>query len=67
MEYKKKLSIKEYFLYMFLALFVFAVWYLGTAFVILDLNILNWEKSTRFMVLANGSITSIGIVINFYK
>lgn len=66
MENKKELSVKEYFLYTVLALCGFAIWYLGTAFVILDLNIINWQESTRFLVLANGLLTSIGIVAVTY-
>ena len=62
MENKKELSLKEYFLYTVLALCGFAIWYLGTAFVILDLNCLNWDASTRFLVLIEGAITAVGIV-----
>jgi hypothetical protein len=62
MENKKELSIKEYFLYTVLALCGFAIWYLGTAFVILDLNIANWQESTRLLVLLEGTLTSICIV-----
>jgi hypothetical protein len=62
MENNKELSVKEYFLYTLLALCGFAIWYLGTAFVILDLNVSNWEESTRFLVLSEGTITSIALV-----
>ena len=62
MKNNKELSVKEYFLYTLLALCGFAIWYLGTAFVILDLNVLNWEESTRLLVLLEGAITSIGLV-----
>ena len=63
MKNNKELSVKEYFLYTLLALCGFAIWYLGTAFVILDLNVSNWEESTRFLVLVEGAITSIGLVV----
>ena len=66
MENKKELSIKEYFLYTVLALCGFAIWYLGTAFVILDLNVVNWQESTRLLVLLEGTLTSIGIVAVTY-
>ena len=62
MENKKELSLKEYFLYTVLALCGFAIWYLGTAFVILDLNVVNWQESTRLLVLLEGTLTSIGLV-----
>lgn len=62
MKNNKELSVKEYFLYTLLALCGFAIWYLGTAFVILDLNVLNWEETTRLLVLLEGTITSIGLV-----
>ena len=62
MENKKELNLKEYFLYMVLALCGFAIWYLGTAFVILDLNVVNWQESTRLLVLLEGTLTSIGLV-----
>ena len=62
MENKKELSLKEYFLYTVLALCGFAIWYLGTAFVILELNCLKWDASTRFLVLTEGTITAVGLV-----
>jgi len=63
MENKKKLNLKEYFLYTLLVLCGFAIWYLGTAFVILELNCLKWDASTRFLVLMQGAITAVGLVI----
>ena len=62
MENKKKLNLKEYFLYTLLVLCGFAIWYLGTAFVILELNCLKWDASTRFLVLIEGAITAVGLV-----
>ena len=55
-------TIKSYALYTVLAVCGFAVWYLGTAFVILDLNIINWQESTRLLVLLEGAITAIGFI-----
>ena len=55
-------TIKSYTLYTVLAVCGFAIWYLGTAFVLLDFNFSNWGESTRFLVLLEGAITSIGIV-----
>jgi hypothetical protein len=66
MENKKELSVKQYFLYTLLALCGFAIWYIGAAFVILDLNIINWQENTRFLVFTNGLLTSIGIVAVTY-
>jgi len=62
MENKKELNLKEYFLYTVLALCGFAIWYLGTAFVTLELNYLRWDASTRFLVLIEGVITAVGLV-----
>ena len=59
---KKELSIKEYFLYTLLALCGFAIWYLGTAFVILDLNPVNWDEATRFLVLSEGLVTAVAFI-----
>ena len=62
MENKKELSVKEYFLYTLLALCGFAIWYFATAFVIMDLNPINWNEATRFLVVTEGLVTAIGIV-----
>ena len=62
MENKKELRIKEYFLYTVLAVCGFAIWYLGTAFVLLELNFTKWEESTRLLVLLEGTLTSVGIL-----
>ena len=56
-------ALTRYTLYTLLALCGFVIWYLGTAFVILDLNVLNWQKSTRFLVLLEGAVTSIGLIV----
>jgi hypothetical protein len=66
MENKKELSVKEYFLYTLLALCGFAIWYIGAAFVTLDLNIINWQGNTRFLVFTNGLLTGVGIVAVTY-
>ena len=58
----KELSIKDYILYTLLALCGFAIWYLGTAFIIMDFNPVNWGEATRFLVVAEGLITAIAIV-----
>mgnify|MGYP001290865309 CR=1 FL=1 len=55
-------TIKSYALYTVLAVCGFAIWYLGTAFVLLDLNFVNWQESTRLLVLLEGTLTSVGIV-----
>lgn len=62
MENKKELSTKEYFLYTLLALCGFAIWYFATAFVIMDLNPVNWSEATRFLFVAEGLVTAIAIV-----
>tara|TARA_R110000851_G_scaffold136391_2_gene272003 strand:- start:149 stop:355 length:207 start_codon:yes stop_codon:yes gene_type:complete len=55
-------TIKSYALYTVLAVCGFAIWYLGTAFVLLDLNFANWGESTRLLVLLEGTFTSVLIV-----
>jgi hypothetical protein len=55
--------IKSYALYTVLGICGFAIWYLGTAFVLLDLNFTNWDEGTRLLVLLEGSVTSIGIIL----
>ena len=62
MENKKELSIKEYFLYTLLVLCGFAIWYFPTAFVIMDLNPINWSESIRFLVVAEGLVTAVSLV-----
>lgn len=62
MENNKELSVKEYFLYTLLALCGFAIWYFTTAFVIMDLNPVNWSEATRFLVVTQGLVTAVGIV-----
>jgi len=59
-------TLKSYALYTLLAVCGFAVWYLGTAFVLLETNFVNWEKSTRLLVMLEGVITSAG-AIAIYK
>lgn len=59
-------TIKSYALYTVLAVCGFAIWYLGTAFVLLDFNLVNWEQSTRLLVLLEGGLTSIGALV-IYK
>lgn len=59
-------TLKSYALYTLLAVSGFAVWYLGTAFVLLEMNFANWEQSTRLLVLLEGAITSFG-AIAIYK
>ena len=58
----EELRIKEYILYTLLALCGFAIWYLGTAFIIMDFNPVNWSEATRFLVVAEGLVTAITIV-----
>jgi hypothetical protein len=55
-------TIKSYALYTVLALCGFAIWYLGAAFVVLDLNIENWEEGTRLLVVLYGAVSSIFFV-----
>jgi hypothetical protein len=59
-------TFKRYAIYTLLALCGFAVWYLGTAFVLLELNFANWEQSTRLLVILEGAVTSVG-AIGVYK
>jgi hypothetical protein len=59
-------TLKSYALYTLLAVCGFAVWYLGTAFVLLEMNFANWEQSTRLLVMLEGAITAVG-AIAIYK
>ena len=59
-------TLKSYALYTLLAVCGFAVWYLGTAFVLLEMNFANWEQSTRLLVMLEGAITSVS-AIAIYK
>ena len=59
-------KLKSYALYTLLAVCGFAVWYLGTAFILLEMNFVNWEQSTRLLVILEGAITSAG-AIAIYK
>lgn len=59
-------TLKSYALYTLLVVCGFAIWYLGTAFVLLDMNFANWEQKTRLLVMLEGAVTSCGIVI-LYK
>ena len=59
-------TIKIYAFYTMLAICGFAIWYLGAAFILLDLNFVNWEEDTRILVLIEGIITGIGFLI-IYK
>ena len=59
-------TIKSYALYTVLAVCGLAIWYLGTAFVKLDFNFVNWKESTRFLALAFGLLTS-GALIAFTR
>ena len=55
-------TLKSYALYTLLAVCGFAIWYLGTAFVVLDLNIANWGEITRLLVVLFGVLTSSSFV-----
>jgi len=59
-------TLKSYALYTLLAVCGFAVWYLGTAFVLLEMNFANWEQSARLFVMIEGVVTAVG-VIAIYK
>lgn len=59
-------TLKSYALYTLLAVCGFAVWYIGTAFVLLEMNFANWEQDARLLVMIEGAITSVG-VIAIYK
>jgi hypothetical protein len=59
-------TLKSYAIYTLLAVCSFAVWYLGTGFVLLEMNFANWEQSTRLLVILEGAITSGG-AIGIYK
>ena len=59
---KKKQNIKDYFLYTSLVLCGFAIWYFATALVIMELNPVNWDEATRFLTVAQGSLTAFGLV-----
>ena len=55
-------TLTRYAFYTLLALCGFAIWYFATAFVIMDLNPVNWSEATRFLVVAEGLVTAVGIV-----
>jgi hypothetical protein len=55
-------TLKSYALYTLLVVCGFAVWYLGNAFVLLEMNFANWEQNIRFLVAIEGAITSIGAI-----
>lgn len=55
-------TLTRYTLYTLLSLFGFAIWYFATAFVIMDLNPVNWSSETRFLVVSEGLVTAILIV-----
>lgn len=59
----KKLGIKVYLLNTLIIVCCFSIWYFGTAFVKMELNPMNWSESSRFLVVAEGFITSIGVAL----
>jgi len=59
-------TLKNSAIYTLLAVCGFAVWYLGTAFVLLEMNFANWEQSIRLLVMLEGAITAFG-AISIYK
>lgn len=59
-------TLKSYASYTLLAVCGFAIWYLGTAFVLLEIDFRNWGQLIRSFVMLEGAITSIG-VIAIYK
>jgi len=59
-------TLKSYALYTLLVVCGFAVWYLGTAFVLLEMNFSNWEQKIRLLVVLEGAVTSCAI-ISLYK
>jgi len=59
-------TLKSYAFYTLLAVCGFAVWYLGTAFVLLEMNFANWEQNIRLLVMLEGAITSV-CAIAIYK
>lgn len=63
MKNNRKLSVKEYFLYTLLALCGFPIWYLGAAFVLLEMNFVNWEQNIRLLVLFEGLLTSVVAIL----
>jgi len=59
-------TLKSYALYTLFVVCGFAVWYLGTAFVLLEMNFSNWEQKIRLLVVLEGAVTSCAI-ISLYK
>jgi len=44
----------------------FAIWYLGTAFVLLEPNISNWKQSTRLLLVLEAPVFSV-FIFAMYK
>jgi len=59
-------TLKSYALYTLLAVCGFAVWYLGAAFVLLEMNFVNWGQNIRLLVMLEGAVTSVGAIV-IYK
>lgn len=59
-------TLKTYAFYTLLVVCGFAVWYLATAFVLLEINFVNWSQWIRLLVVSEGVVTAISIV-SFYK
>jgi hypothetical protein len=55
-------TLKRYAVYISLVVCSFAVWYLGTAFVLLEMNVVNWKQSERLLLVIEGAITSVGLI-----
>ena len=55
-------TLTRYALYTLLALCGFAIWYFATAFVIMDLNPINWGEAIRFLVVAEGLVTAVALI-----
>lgn len=58
-------TLRSYVIYTLLVVCGFAMFYFGTAFVTLEMNFVNWEEDTRFFVIIEGTITSIGLILMY--
>jgi len=57
---------KNYLINFLIAISGFAIWYTGTAFVLLEPNISNWSQSTRLLIVLEAPVFSV-FIFAMYK
>lgn len=55
--------MKNYLIYFLITILNISIWYLGTSFIINEVDFTKWKTSTRFLVLIVSSTTTIGSII----